>query len=297
MKTVPPASKMTDQRVLAVIVVYGRKWEEVVAANYLIAQLDTHPSRSRFLIDKLIIYDNSPVSMAMPARNHSQVHYLHDRQNGGTRSAYDFALAQALDGGQEWILLLDQDTVLPEDYLDSVSDSVAARRVDEIDVLLPWVADQDRAISPARITRLGSIAPLKKNRYRSDGSECVNLTGIASGSIIRTSALRSIPTLPPQLWLDYVDHWIFHQLNLAGAKMVVVDATLQHALSIMNISDVSSQRLHSILDGERLFSRSLGLTAAFIYPLRIALRLVRLSLTNRAAAKNLRHWLWPRRTP
>jgi hypothetical protein len=284
------------QRVLAVVVVYRRQWEQVVSAKYLLDQLEikSHSALGtlQFELDRLIIYDNSPLPMAMPLCDHVHISYKHNPENGGTRSAYDYTLAEAIIAGQEWILLLDQDTSLPDDYLASACNSLginSAQNIQDIDVLLPRVVDQGRNISPARITLLGSIVPLTNNVLATAQGR-FNLTGVASGSLIRTSALGQIPKLPSELWLDYVDHWIFHQLNKNGARVAFVDATLQHELSIMSMSHVSEQRLHSILNGELIFTRSLALPARLIYPIRFIARLVRMSFTCRPAAKNMAAW-------
>ncbi|MES3023180.1 MAG: glycosyltransferase [Pseudomonadota bacterium] len=278
------------QKVLAVIVVYNCHWDAVVAAGYLLRQLERATPQAPLQLDRLVIYDNSPLPMAAPAAPHARIDYRHDPGNGGTRGAYDYALQQAGAGGQAWLLLLDQDTLLPDNYLQKASEACAAHPGRQVDLLFPRVEDAGRCISPGYVTRLGSVAPVAKGALPGDTARR-GLTGIASGSMVRAAAWRKIAPLPPQLWLDYVDHWIFHQMNLGGASGALVDATLQHKLSILNMAEVSRQRLDSILDGERLFMRSLGLPARLAYPVRLLLRLARLRASCPPAASNMLAWL------
>ena len=277
------------QRALVVVVVYCQQWSDVAAAKYLVEQLDAVQPASMFGIDRLIVYDNSPTSIAKPTYSHPLIHYKHNSENGGTRCAYEYALEEALRTGQEWILLLDQDTSLPDNFISSLIHSRGIYDINQVDVLLPRVEDQGRRISPTRINAFGSIVPLTDDVLNAEAG-CSSITGIASGSLIRTLAFSQVPKIPSELWLDFVDHWLFHQLNLRGAKFSFVDVTLQHGLSILNMSNVSRQRLFSILDGERIFLASLGKIAKLIFPLRLLLRFVRLTFTCPAAAKDIVAW-------
>ena len=289
--------KLTTQRLVIVVVVYRRSWRDVTSGKYLIEQLNNRfnskSDEKPFQIEKLIVYDNSPTQMAMPSYIDKRIDYKHNPDNGGTRAAYDYALSMSLMVGGDWILLLDQDTFLPDNFLISVKKSITANILNEVDVFFPWITDGGHFISPSYISLSGSIAPY--NKKTSMHSFLIKgITGIASGSIIRTSALTSLPPLPSELWLDFVDHWIFNQLKLNGKKYFVLDVTLQHELSIMNMAAVSSQRQFSLLDGERIFVASLGGTARFVYPFRLLLRLVRLVMVSPQTAMNMVNWLWLR---
>ena len=282
---------MTVQRILAVVVVYCQHWANVASANYLISQLNADDSAPEFKIDRLIVYDNSPTPLALPILSHSRIDYKHNADNGGTRSAYEYALAAALRSGHEWILLLDQDTYLPDNFCSSLIHSRGMCNISQADVLLPQVEDRGRYISPSRINAVGSIVPLTMEVLNGEAG-CNGITGIASGSLIRTLAFCQVPTFPPELWLDFVDHWLFHQLNLLGSKFLFIDVTLQHELSILSMSKVSRQRLFGILNGERIFAGSLGTTVKLIYPIRLVLRFVRLTVACPSAAKDFLAWFW-----
>jgi glycosyltransferase involved in cell wall biosynthesis len=279
--------------VFAVVVAFRREWQAIASASFLLTSLREPPPTpsggTRFKLTRVLVYDNSPQPLAMPAKNIADVCYVHDANNGGTRAAYLRAVQQAANEGQDWILILDQDTDLPEDFF-SRSANMA---LGDSDVLLSRIEHGGRPVSPARVTRSGSIVPF----HPAPGPVNIkNVTAIASGVLIRTRVLHRVPTPPKELWLDYLDHWIFLQLNNSGSRIAVTDTTLEHDLSIMDIASVSPQRLRSIWSAERIFVTNLPMTARAYYRWRLAYRFLRLLVVHRPAAYELVRWLLRTRT-
>ncbi len=99
----------------AVVVIYKLE----IAASKTIASLHSL-GRQPGLEISLLIYDNSPSPQTCehPIANLFPVTYVHDPQNGGLAPAYNRALQMAEANGAEWLLLLDQDTVLSADYFE-----------------------------------------------------------------------------------------------------------------------------------------------------------------------------------
>lgn len=289
----PSAAAGHGGDVLAVVVAYRRSWPELLPAAVLAAELCEAGSgkpddRGRLTLRALIVYDNSPASMAVPPPDTFNVTYLHDAGNGGTRSAYAFALQEASRRGIEWVLLVDQDTALPAAYLQRASEALS----DAVDVLLPRVAHGRSAISPARVSTWGGIQPIRgaaPSRMQST-LDSRAMTAIASGAILRVRALELLRELPAGLWLDYVDHYLFHRIHAAGFRIAVVDVDIDHDLSVRRLSKLPPQRLHSIWDGERTFVSALGRPARCLYPFRLLARLARLALTCPTCALELLSW-------
>ena len=86
---------------------------------------------------------------------------------------------------------------------------------------------------------------------------------------------------PKQIWLDYVDHWLFLNLNRKGAVFAYIDAKLVHDLSVRTPRSLSSFRLRSILAAEERFYREIGGKALTMMPLRRLLRAFRYLLVGR----------------
>jgi hypothetical protein len=273
--------------VLAVLVVYERELPQVIAWPWLVAALNSKDCAG-FKLEHVLLYDNSWNSKVQVAADNSSCSYVHDRSNGGTAAAYQRAVDVALEKGIEWLLLVDQDTDLPQDFLDAAAARFAALASERPGALVPWVIDREEVVSPARVTLFGSFRPIRRGGAV---GHIPSLTAVASGSLLRVAALRQVLPLPRELWLDYVDHWIFAQLNLRGSLVAVFEAELRHTLSIMTPTQLSRRRLNSILNGEAYFHAVLGPVARLAYPLRLLLRVVRYAWISPKLAIDVIKWM------
>lgn len=264
------------QSVLAVVVLYRRSVTQAECWAPLQHLLDTGGGTTTLRLEHVLTYDNSPQPQRVTAGPHHS--HVFDPLNGGTARAYAQAATLATQLAIPWLLLLDQDTALPDTFflkasalLDSLDSPMPA-------ALVPWVKHQGGAIvSPARIDRWGSVIPLHPDDPVANGA---HLSAIASGSLMRVAPLNDLLPLPASLWLDYVDHWIFATYHRRGLRVAVFAQELSHDLSIESPGTLSAQRLVSVLRGEAIFHRLLGPMARLAWPFRIALRLVRLACAN-----------------
>jgi len=280
-------------RLLTVIVVYERDLDEVHAWPFLLHGLITSADggdaaeKHGFLLDKVLIYDNSPKARAKPKEHLPGCIYVHDASNGGTAAAYSRACSIAHEAGINWLLMLDQDTFLPCGFLEAASIALA-RSTFRPCALLPWVFQGTSIVSPARITGVGTILPLQHEVPLHMTSE---LTAISSGSLFYAPTLSSLMPIPGDLWLDFVDHWIFWQLRIRTLPVVVFDASLQHSLSVTNVESLNLRRLTSILNGEAFFLALLGTKARLVYPFRLAARVLRYACIRPDLAKHTIVWI------
>ena len=286
-----PMQAETFASVMAVLVVYERSLQEAKPWQTLRRWLEgSADGRGEPRLHRVFIYDNSAQSRAKPPADLERCDYVHNPGNGGTAAAYRAALSVARERGIDWLLLLDHDTQLPEDFLDR--SAVAARLATEVDApvaVVPWVRHGvGRIVSPTLVTRMGSFRPLTQRQKPGD---CRHLSAIASGSLLRASALENLPPWPKGLWLDYVDHWIFTQLQRNGSRILVSDQVLQHDLSVAAPGKLSATRLRSLLDGEAIFTGLLGLGARAVYPLRLMWRILNLARLNPRLAMTALHWV------
>lgn len=271
---------------MAVVVAYERRLDRIEAWPKLQEWLRAD-HKSMMTLEQVLIYDNSPRPLAKPESPIPSCLYRHDASNGGTAAAYCLAIEIAAESQIEWLLLLDHDTHLPDCFLNGAW--LALRRCEsgKPAALLPWVNHEGAFISPARVTSFGSIRPLRRDEAIQPGSR---LTAIASGSLLRVTALRTLLPLPAELWLDYVDHWIFSALRAQGVPMLVFDEVIQHDLSIATLASVSPRRLLSMLDGEAHFHDTLGYWARIAYPLRLIARMVRMLWISPPLARHTLRW-------
>jgi hypothetical protein len=283
-----------DIGLMAVLVVYERSLDDVAAWPTLRAWLEGTRSGQRGLrLQHALIYDNSRAPRAEPPVAIPHCQYAHNPHNGGTAAAYEAAIEIASSLGIQWLLLLDHDTQLPPDFLEhaAIHDRLICGQPPAA-ALVPWVRHgRDLIVSPARVTRTGGFRPLRPGEVPARGA---HVSAIASGSMLHVATLRSLPPIPKRLWLDYVDHWIFAQLHRNGLRTQVSDQVLQHELSIADPVALSPARLLSVLDGEAVFTRLLGMLARLVYPLRLARRIIILAAVNPQLAATAIGWILKR---
>ena len=266
-----------NRGVLAVVVVFERALDDVVPWRWLCQELSGGSGKSieeddSFLLEAALIYDNSPAPRAESLFETPRCRYIHDPSNGGTAAAYRAAACLGVDLGITWLLVLDQDTSLPEQFLRRAAAALSMLESAPPAVLLPWVSSGGVIISPSVVSKCGSIRPMRRvARRRAE----VHITAISSGAIFNVSEVPELRAIPRELWLDYVDHWIFYRLHARETVLAIFDTCIHHDLSIASPKTVSPRRLRSVLDGERYFFQSLGALARFTYPFRILARLGR----------------------
>lgn len=269
--------------VLAVLVLYqveAPRSRTFVSLCRALAQSDLW---SRFT---LLIYDNSPLPQDVPA----PCSYIHDPGNGGLLAAYQAALRLAEKQGDEWLLLLDQDTELTGAYLQALFHGLREAEMNpRCAALAPKLVCKNAIISPARILWGGRLSPVGKDMSGIAPWEAMALN---SGTLLRVSALRALGGFDPRFWLDYLDHWLFHRLYRAGYSLFVLDAVVPHELSVRSMRDMPVARYKNVLAAEGEFygvCKTPGENG--FYCIRLMLRAARMLLHGRAelCALTLRH--------
>ncbi|WP_338415648.1 hypothetical protein [uncultured Sphaerotilus sp.] len=280
--------------VLVVLVLYRRRFSQVPCharlRQWLTAPVDHAESAGALRIRHGLVYDNSPHAdpelLADPAFNghvpNSVVTYRHDPDNGGTRGAYLCALDAACRRGDEWILLLDHDTDLPDAFLLAAEHALSASpAADSVGAVVPRVRDRGVWISPSRITVHGRVTPWVLQDRPADSRTPVpdHLTAIASASLVRTSSLEAMLPVPAAFQLDYLDHWVFRQLLRQGASVAVSSAIVEHSLSVMDLSTMNVQRYRSILLAEWHYLRDDPRYSVGVHLSRLVLRTLKLAFS------------------
>ena len=258
--------------ILAVLVLYQVEPSSSLTLTSFLRALDESGLAGQF---KLLIYDNSPSESVLPGGIPVPITYIHDPSNGGLFRAYTAALQKAEREGNEWLLLLDQDTVLDAGYLKTLWFSLpeAAGNL-RCAVLAPKLLSKNKVISPARVLWGGRLLPVDKTL---SGISPWEIMALNSGTLLRISAIREIGGFNPVFWLDYLDHWLFNRLHRAGYSMYVLDAALPHELSVRNLRGMSTARYRNILLAEGEFYQCCKSQAENrVYLLRLVLRAVKM---------------------
>lgn len=240
------AGDLTPTGVLAVVVLYRRRPEE---SESLISFRECLPAAEGRLRFGLLVWDNSPSAQQAPEMPGVHVRYLSDPANPGLAAAYAEGLRLAQAAGMDWLLLLDQDTVLTEDYLRELGETLAA------------VPGAVGAVVPKLLHAGGVHSPHPRPRWAHRGVAAdrfgvavEELSAFNSGAVLRVSALKSMGGFPAAFPMEYLDHALFYGLWRRGWKVWVLRAALRHELSTLRLGDAMPlDRYGRMLAAERRF--------------------------------------------
>lgn len=242
--------------ILAVVVLYNKPFKDVPCAARLMQWLAAPPATTstRLNLAHCLVYDNSPVAQFLDSNDQKRIDLFHDESNGGTRAAYLHALKIAIAKGCSWILFLDHDTDLPLDFFQDAERALAMTTHDKpICAVVPHVFDGLANISPSWITSYGRVYAQKNQQ--TDGRNRVGLTAIASASIVQAKSLAAVLPIPAAFSLDYLDHWLFSEMQSHGGSIVISSARVEHSLSVQSMKLISIDRYKFILAAELEFLR------------------------------------------
>jgi GT2 family glycosyltransferase len=236
-------------QVLIVVVQYRTSLENAP----VIQSLDRCFSQDPTLLEHFttLVWDNSPASHAVPLGLSFPLEYRHAVENLGVSGAYNSAATLATDDGAQWLLLLDQDTLLPPEFLSRMRD-YAQRLAPQhhIAAVAPTVVMGQSRISPKVTVRWGkSVDPPPDF----NGEERKELVLVNTGLLLRLEALSEIGGYNPDFWLDFSDRYLCHMLAQKGFSVwIAADLQLQHHVSLM-AGGISLNRFSNLLAAEDAF--------------------------------------------
>jgi GT2 family glycosyltransferase len=205
----------------------------------------------------ILVQDNSPQAQECvfdsPESAQSNCwEYDHVPANLGLAHAYNCALSLARERSIPWLLLLDQDTQVTEEFLIRLLESLRETSTLECCAFVPQLVLNDLVLSPQIVNRVF----YQRMPIGFSGLASKRLVAFNSGACIRVSSLTAIGGFPNEFWLDYLDHMIFHSLQESGGRVFVLDSRLEHSLSVADIeSNVSNERYNNLLQAEWMFVR------------------------------------------
>lgn len=236
--------------ILAVIVLYKRSLDQSSAVSSLLASFERLNEASDLRL-KILAYGNGSIGK-YSAKLPDNIEYHSSAVNGGLAPAYNYALKRAVAEGFDWLLTLDQDSTLPGLFLSKLT-SIVKQIVDreEIAGIVPDVVSGDRFISPHLLKRGRSVRLPAEFVGVAEGE----VSAINSGVTWRTRLIEEIGGFNSLFWLDYLDHWLFREVQCLGKRIYVAgNIELEHELSLLNKNkQLSAQRLENILGAESAF--------------------------------------------
>jgi GT2 family glycosyltransferase len=243
----------------------------------------------------LLVYDNSPLpqtNMSINQWDCGAFEYRHDARNGGLASAYNEALAIAKQRGTEWLLLLDQDATPSVDFISTLYATIESPLPEKVCAIVPKLVQHGQILSPQRVGRYRNHHIL----LTTFGLQREPVTAFNSAACLRVSFANSVGGFPLFYWLDFLDHIMFYRLQRAGGRVFILDAVMEHRLSLENLEmEMSLDRYANLLAAEWMFIRDTRWGGGPVFHrLRLLRRTFRyaIRLHNKTYALRTLHAIW-----
>lgn len=171
----------------------------------------------------IVLIDNSPVSFIQKNRSQNDIDdhnftYLPLNKNTGIANAQNIGINFALDKGYDYIILSDQDTNFPDNYLDGILKELKKLQLTEknIAAIGPAYIDENKKNKPPFFVKYnrGKLTQISQTNGTIEVSQL-----IASGTLITSDAIRKIGVMNSELFIDWVDmDWCWRAIR-AGFKI------------------------------------------------------------------------------
>ena len=190
-------------------------------------------------VDKIWIIDNQPNFDVNKFIKNEQVEceekitVIENKRNIGLAAAQNQGIKLALADGLDWVLLLDQDSIIDKAFVKNMLHAAHIYDNEEhIGFLTPRHESDDG--SPSVPTYSKGLF-LKPKRYHMNLTEIDDslLFGMASGSFIPNKRFEEIGLMREDFWIDYIDYEFSFRVRKQGYKILGVGgARLNHRLGI-----------------------------------------------------------------
>ncbi len=176
--------------------------------------------------DKVIIVDNTPnkdEKLQIFKNEDVEIIYLED--NFGIAYAQNVGIKNALEKYSEYIMLSDQDTIYPNNY---ISDMLKIFDIyDNVGAIAPRFIDGMKKSSDGFI----SLTPIIFKQFFPQSGLHEVMQVIASGKILNAKYLNNIGLMDENLFIDWVDlEWCWRARNKGYKIIGNADVVIEHQL-------------------------------------------------------------------
>lgn len=204
---------------------------------------------------ELFLFDNStypnPELINRP-------YYYWSKENVGTAGGYTYSIEELENRGCSHIMLLDQDTIIDNTFLEEV---ISNLKESPQKILIPRIGTETGIISPSSYHWWfgnQNIPFVLSNKLHFK-------TAISTGSIHPISIIKKYMPFPKEFWLDYFDHWLFYNYSNDSISIKPLNNILNHDLSVHNINQMGYTRLKNIYRSESTFIKTFGPKSARLF--------------------------------
>lgn len=169
-------------------------------------------------IDKLYIIDNSPIKNNINNEN-KKINYIFNNNNIGIAEGLNKAAKMAINEGYNWLLTMDQDTIMNEECFKKFQEVLKTQNIENIGIITPW-----------HRTKLDTKKPDEEYTYPNQV--------MTSANLVNLSILDKIGYFDEKLFIDGVDIEYGLRLNKSGYRIMQCnDIYVEH-----NLGDIKYHR-------------------------------------------------------
>lgn len=195
---------------------------------------------------------------------------VNSQENVKLTGAYNFALDRAIKNGKNWILLLDQDTIIPDNYFEELQKLLMSDYSTDLVAIMPILESDGRIMSPKKIS--------SNMRFESDlnatGYTRKRINAVNSMSLLSVSFIESINGFSKDYSFDLLDQWYYNQIYKHHKLVYILPVTTKHDSSFVNLEkNVSVTRYKEFLQVEnRFICNELGWVKYIFYKIKLVFR-------------------------
>lgn len=177
-------------------------------------------------VDKIYIIDNTPGKCLElgELNNFGNVEVIYLGENFGIAYAQNVGIKKAVEENVEYIMLSDQDTIYPENY---INEMLKAFSYDEkVIAVVPIFID----LNTGKKSFFMKANSCFKRIHPQQGLHEI-MFGIASGKIIKSEYLKQVGLMKEELFIDWVDiEWCWRAIKKGYKIIGNADVVIKHRL-------------------------------------------------------------------
>lgn len=215
---------------------------------------------------ELVIYNNN----SSRTIENTDYFVVNSKENVKIAGAYNFALKRALNNGAKWLLLLDEDTIIPDNYFSELSKLFECNYPPDLKAIVPILTSGKKVLSPKKIgSNFRFEYSIKQTGYNSERINAFN-----SLSLLDVNFFHYIGGFPVEYPLDMHDHWCYHQIYKYKKKVYILQVVAIHNSSFVEFEhNVSHTRYKIFINAENNFIKNeLGVKNTICYKIKLLLR-------------------------
>lgn len=207
---------MILENILPILVLYKQNLRDSISLK----ALSDHLTKNGKKLD-LFVYDNSPFPSELSQFEFKQFNicYIHDKMNSGVSKAYNSGARYAAKINKTWLLLLDQDTKFPENFITDYL--TAVEKNPDIPIFCPILQTQyGHIMSPCLYIRKRGVwvkhikqGILNFNKY----------SPVNSGLMIYLEAFNKAGGYNESVRLDFADFQFIEKIRNYYSRFFLID--------------------------------------------------------------------------